>query len=42
VAPTATATRPQDNPDGIGTLPLDLALLAIGRQTEQYLRQTLA
>lgn len=42
VAPTATATRPEDNPDGIGTLPLDLALLAIGRQAEQYLQQGLA
>ena len=27
VAPTATATRPEDNPDGIGTLSLDLAFL---------------
>lgn len=42
VAPTATPTKPEDNPDGIGTLPLDLALLAIGRQTEQYMVQRLA
>lgn len=42
VAPTATPTQPNDNPDGIGTLPLDMALLAIGRQAARYMDQRLA
>lgn len=41
IAPTATPTSPDDNDDGIGTLPLDLALVAIGRQAEQYLAHNL-
>lgn len=42
VAPTATLTRPEDNPDRIGTLPMDLLLLAIGCQAERHMAQRLA
>jgi predicted AAA+ superfamily ATPase len=38
VSPTVRAVRPQDRPDGIGTLPLDLLLLASGEQTAAELR----
>jgi len=41
VAPTAPATRPEDNRSGIGTLPVDLLLVAIGRQAQYHLKQRL-
>jgi predicted AAA+ superfamily ATPase len=37
VAPNSFATLPSDNWDGIGTLPLDLFLLAVGAQAEYEL-----
>jgi len=41
VAPDAVATRPEDNWDEIGTLPLDLLLLALSAQARRQLRKRL-
>lgn len=41
VAPGAAARQPSKSPDGIGTVPLDLLLVAVGRQAEQALQQQL-
>jgi len=37
VAHQPIALAPQDSPDGIGEVPLDLFLLAVGRQHDQAL-----
>jgi predicted AAA+ superfamily ATPase len=42
VAPELPASRPQDNRDAVGTLPLDLFLLAVSAQAEQELASRLA
>jgi predicted AAA+ superfamily ATPase len=42
VAPDAQALKPEDADAGVGTLPLDLFLLATGRQAEAALRARLA
>lgn len=41
VAPQATVTHPEDTTAGVGTLPLDLFLLALGAQAEQALARSL-
>ncbi len=41
-APTAVAARPEENTSGVGSIPLDLLLLAIGAQAELQLRDALA
>jgi uncharacterized protein len=41
IAPDATASLPQDNWDKVGTIPLDLFLLAVGAQAEKQLRDRL-
>lgn len=41
VSPYLSATFPRDNMDGIGTLPLDLFLLAVGGQAEKQLADRL-
>ncbi len=42
VAPGLRATQPEDNRDKVGTLPLDLFLLAVGAQAEKELANRLA
>jgi predicted AAA+ superfamily ATPase len=42
VSPSVTASLPEDNSDGIGTLPLDLLLLAVSGQAERELEIRLA
>ena len=41
VAPEIPATRPEATHDGIGTLPIDLLLLAAGGQVEKELARRL-
>ena len=41
VAPDVTPARPEDRPDGVGTLPVDLLLLAVGEQAAAELRKRL-
>ena len=42
VAPRAPLLRPSEASGGIGTVPLELLLLAVGRQAEQKLRERIA
>jgi predicted AAA+ superfamily ATPase len=41
VAPNLSPTLPEDNWDKVGTIPLDMLLLAAGAQTEKEMRQRL-